>query len=301
MTICTLQELPEVFKSDDPMVNGKSMTTNPDKAYRLDRHISKVAKWKRTARTQELINYCKWRVGEIETCDKPSAAVYNVLMYYKHNRLDKISENFKILIECHKELVDKAMAIDIRKRQKGNNIMTKSKKQRKQTITQKFLSQAERKLRCWAGSKTDGTALPTQIECAAIKCFQLHGAKGYSNAYSKPLLTAMLKHKDLVDMLYVDTKAQTIRLKTEEQKLLNYQELYSSVTKQNTVEKAVKSTNASKNSQTIIQHGVESGRINHKELHITPPPASSNTVPDTLSMLIHLAKDAGATEITIKL
>ena len=65
----------------------------------------------------------------------------------------------------------------------------------------------------------------------------------------------------------------------------------------NNINYAIDELNAIKEAK----YGVESGRINCKESHVTPTPAAVATVPDTLSMLIQLAKKAGATEITIKL
>ena len=382
---CTLQELPEVFKSDDPMVNGKSMTTNPDKLYRLDRHISEVAKWQRTAKTRELINYCQFKCGVIPTCEKPSTQVTQILSNYKHGRLDKIPKNFQILIECHKDLVDKAVQIDSRtiNKRKGTHSMTKTKR----TYSKPSYDEEQlKRLKVWAGDIENYGITPALPECHAIKHFQLHGKKDYPKAYSKPLLRVLLKHKDLIDRLYVDIKAQTITAKTEEQKGLSYEELYRSTrqtqedysnfleymkycaglrqdfdkslirkswdsartlikedklhvlskdirqivldnfevckaaafadlrsrksapvpeqskeTKDSTVVNNINYAIDELNAIKEAQHGVESGRTNCEESHVTPTPAALATVPDTLSMLIQLAKKSGATEITIKL
>lgn len=382
---CTLQELPEVFKSDDPMVNGKSMTTNPDKLYRLDRHISEVAKWQRTAKTRELINYCQFKCGIIPTCEKLSTQVAQILSNYKHGRLDKIPKNFQILIECHKDLVDKAVQIDSRtiNKRKETNSMTKTNK----TCSKpSYDEETLKRLKVWAGDIENYGISPTLPECSAIKRFQLHGKKDYPKAYSKPLLRVLLKHKDLVDRLYVDIKTQTITAKTEEQKGLSYEELYRSTrqtqedysnfleymkycaglrqdfdkslvrpswdsartlikedklrilskdirqivldnfevckaaafadlrsrksapvpeqpkeTKDSTVVNNINYAIDELNAIKEAQHGVESGRMSCEESHVTPTPAAVATVPDTLSMLIQLAKKAGATEITIKL
>lgn len=377
--------------SDNPLVNGKSMTTNPDKLYRLDRHISTIAKWQRTAKTRELINYCKWKIGELDICSKPSATVAQILSKYKQGRLDDIPENFKVLIQCHKDLVDKAVSIDLRKRKmKGDISMAKTMTTRKKHVRQSFDKEAYRRLRVWAGSNIDGTALPTLLECSAVKYFQLHGKKGYSNTYSQPLLRTMLKYPELVEKLYVDTKAQTITLKTDEQKTLSYEELYKTasykkaiaqqkknnkyveqvrkdvedfkeyceyrlgkcseytkpikkywmsiftMTKQNKVHLISNTYRAfvSQNKDFVLQAAAvntkklnagllyenkveqnidtvinklkmiksETGRVSHTESHqTTESPSSSSTVPDTLSMLIQLAKKSGATELVIKL
>lgn len=389
---CTLQELPEVFKSDDPLVNGQSMTTNPDKLYRLDRHISEVAKWQRTAKTRELINYCQFRLGLIPSCSKPSAQVVQILSNYKTGHLDRIPKNFQILIDCHKELVDKAVQIDARtiNKRKETNSMTKTNKTYSKPS---YDEETLKRLKVWAGDIENYGISPTLSECSAIKRFQLNGKKNYPEAYSKPLLRVMMKHKDLVDRLYVDVKTQTIIPKTEEQKSLSYKELYRSTrqtqedykhfleymeycaglrqefdksliraswdsartlikedklhvlskdirqivldnfevckaaaftdlrsrkstsapvpeqpkeTKDSVVIEninyAIDELNALKDAkEPVSQHETESGRISSKEAHITPSPASTTTVPDTLSLLIQLAKKAGATEITIKL
>lgn len=384
-TSCTLREIPEVFKSDDPMVNGKSMTTNPDRLYRLDRHISEVAKWQRTAKTRELVNYCQFKCGIVPTCEKPSTQVVQILSNYKHGRLDKIPKNFQILIECHKDLVDKAVQVNsrtINKRKETHSMIKTKRTYSKPSYDEEQL----KRLKVWAGDIENYGITPASQECYAIKHFQLHGKKDYPKVYSKPLLRVLLKHKDLVDRLYVDVKTQTITAKTKEQKDLSYEELYTTLhhtpediksfleymeycaglreyfdlskrrkiwDKTRTLLKEDKLQDISKALRPVIldnfevckaaafanlrsrksvpvpeqpketkdstvvnninyaidelnaikeaQHGVESGRTNCEESHVTPTPASTTRVPDTLSMLIQLVKKAGATEITIKL
>lgn len=118
----------------------------------------------------------------------------------------------------------------------------------------------------------------TQMVCSAVKYYQLHGSKGYSNTYPSSLLIAMQFNRSSVMRLYCDTRKSFIRPMTEEELKLDITEVYNS-------------KNQNKPDSIIEQS---------KELEVKQE-QNTNTVPDTLSMLIQLAKKAGATELIIKL
>lgn len=90
------------------------MTDNPDIQYRHKRVITpiKETKYKRVTKIKELINYCKFRVGEIEVCEKPSATVISILSNYKYGKLDLIPKGYLEAIESYKDLIDRAIKVD---------------------------------------------------------------------------------------------------------------------------------------------------------------------------------------------
>lgn len=99
-------------EEDELKIDGSKMTVNPEEKYRKKRIVTPAAntKWKRTTKVQELLNYCRWKVGELKTCEKPVSTVLNVLHAYRKGELDKISEGYMAAIETHKDLVDRAIA-----------------------------------------------------------------------------------------------------------------------------------------------------------------------------------------------
>lgn len=98
-------------------IDGSSLTINPDKKFRKSRIITDIelAKYKRPTKIKEMLNYCKFRLGDLETCAKPSPSVLNILYSYKAGKLDRISSGYLEAIKDYKELIDNAMAIDLRK------------------------------------------------------------------------------------------------------------------------------------------------------------------------------------------
>lgn len=103
-------------------IDGTSLTENPDVQYRRKRIISKPSKWKRPNKVKEMLNYCKFKVGEIDTCSKVPASVYNVLSNYKRGRLDLIGSGYLEAINTYKDLIDRAIKID------GNTLRRKENK-----------------------------------------------------------------------------------------------------------------------------------------------------------------------------
>lgn len=111
-TVWQAKNLSSKDEEDESKVDGSKMTVNPEEKYRKKRIVTPAAntKWKRVTRVQELLNYCRWKVGELETCEKPVSTILNVLHAYRKGELDKISEGYMAAIETHKDLVDRAIA-----------------------------------------------------------------------------------------------------------------------------------------------------------------------------------------------
>lgn len=106
------------------IVDGSAFTTNPNVKYRRKRVItpSEETKRKRASFVQEFINYCKWRIGEIEICSNPHKIVKNVLTFYRTGKIEKIPAGYIEAIKCNRVLVDKAINVDKRE------ILAKTKK-----------------------------------------------------------------------------------------------------------------------------------------------------------------------------
>lgn len=106
----------EIDEAEEAKIDGSAMTVNPEEKFRKKRVVTpaKETKYKRVAKVQEFLNYCRFRVGELEVCEKPSAYVIKVFYNYKANRLDKIPQGYMAAIGTHKDLIDKAINVDLR-------------------------------------------------------------------------------------------------------------------------------------------------------------------------------------------
>lgn len=106
----------EIDEAEEAKIDGSAMTVNPEEKFRKKRVVTpaKETKYKRVAKVQEFLNYCRFRVGELEVCEKPSSYVIKVFYNYKANRLDKIPQGYKAAIDTHKDLIDRAVNVDLR-------------------------------------------------------------------------------------------------------------------------------------------------------------------------------------------
>lgn len=105
----------EIPQSNDPKVNGNSHTTNPECQYRHERIVSKIEEDRRLKKPnsiQDFHNFCKVLVGELECCNKPKPMFDNILTFVRQGRLEQISSGYRAFYETHKDLVDRASAID---------------------------------------------------------------------------------------------------------------------------------------------------------------------------------------------
>ena len=105
----------EIPQSDDPKVNGNSHTTNPECQYRHERIVSKIEEDKRLKKPssiQDFHNFCKVLVGELECCNKPKSIFDNTLTFIRSGKLDQMSSGYRAFYETHKDLVDRAAAVE---------------------------------------------------------------------------------------------------------------------------------------------------------------------------------------------
>lgn len=114
------QSITTITKPEDLLtpeqIDGSSMTTNPDQKFRRARIITEadMAKYKRPNKIKEMLNYCKFRLGKLATCSKPSPMTLNVLYNYKSGKIDRIPLGYMEAIKDYRDLVDSAMTIDMR-------------------------------------------------------------------------------------------------------------------------------------------------------------------------------------------
>lgn len=105
----------EIPQSNDPKVNGNSHTTNPECQYRHERIVSKIEEDKRLKKPnsiQDFHNFCKVLVGELECCNKPKPMFDNILTFVRQGKLEQMSSGYRAFYETHKDLVDRASAVD---------------------------------------------------------------------------------------------------------------------------------------------------------------------------------------------
>lgn len=132
----------------EEQIDGTNLTENPDIQYRRMRLISKPKKWKRSNKVKEMLNYCKYKVGEIDTCSKVPAVVYTVLSNYKRGRFDLIGSGYMEAINTYKDLIDRAIKIrGNNSKRKENKMEVKTEIKNKQNINANF--KAKRRLTNW--------------------------------------------------------------------------------------------------------------------------------------------------------
>lgn len=113
----------EIDETEEVKIDGSAMTVNPEEKFRKKRIVTpaKETKYKRVAKVQDFLNYCRFRVGELEVCEKPSAYVIKVFYNYKANKLDEIPQGYMAAINTHKDLIDRAVNVDLRSTNNSKN------------------------------------------------------------------------------------------------------------------------------------------------------------------------------------
>lgn len=108
-------ELVDMRKPEE--IDGSSLTINPDEQFTRKRvlTIGEDTRWKRRVPIPELLNFCKFKLGLIKTCEKPSALILNTLSKIKKGREDELSSGFKAALECYGDLIRQAANVDRRK------------------------------------------------------------------------------------------------------------------------------------------------------------------------------------------
>ena len=169
----------ECFDSTNPNVDGSAQTVNPEEKFRKKRIITPAneTKYKRTTYVQEMLNYCRWKVGELETCDKPHFSALNALSNYKKGKLDKISQGYLEAIETHKELVEKANKIDGRSRINRDYLAN---------VSQKQIDTAKERLTSWLMAQLNHEKCESDFTCANhVRHYLVYKNKGRRPAVLK--------------------------------------------------------------------------------------------------------------------
>lgn len=314
MITTTLKDLPSKFtqkinlttnpitsvipKSTDPLVDGTALTTNEDIKHRRKRIIARPKNYRKHAKIREFQALCNWLIGKGSPLEKPTIQHKNILSAVRNNTVIPdayepwIKENYDLVSKaaCTKpKELDKKWEIYIFNNRKiedkliqevGEQVNTIEKED--STVTQEtdtrltmqkgqiHVDRYIEKLKQW--SKTPSTASITV--CLAIRHYQVWGDEGYSKYYPKSLLIAMKQEPELAKSIYSDSDKRQVRPLVKEELDKTFSELY---------------------------YTTNTGKTSCKDWHVSSAPASTNTIPDTLTLLIQLAKKAGASEVTIKL
>lgn len=120
-----LSNLTQMYRQKQDMIDGSNLTNSPDKKFVKKRIISQG---KRTAKIQELLNYCRYKTGELPSCEKPPMTIIRILTLVKHGLYDEIPKGYREAYECHKELITKAANIDLRHNSNSKKIKKSHKK-----------------------------------------------------------------------------------------------------------------------------------------------------------------------------
>ena len=200
----------ECFNSTDPNVDGSAQTVNPEEKFRKKRIITPAneTKYKRTTYVQEMLNYCRWKVGELETCDKPHCSALNALLNYKKGKLDKISQGYLEAIETHKELVEKANKIDGRSRINRDYLTD---------VSQKQINTAKERLTSWLMKQLNHEECESDFTCANhVRHYLVYKNKGRRPAVLKDwvieICDILIEHPEKVK---VDKHENLVTVETE--------------------------------------------------------------------------------------
>lgn len=98
-----------------------------------------------------MLNYCKFKIGKIDTYVRPPKSVINVLSWYKHGHFDKIGPGYMQAIIAYQDLIEEAIKIDGRKDKKGVKRMKEKEieKKIKNRKNEQAFNNAKEKFKNW--------------------------------------------------------------------------------------------------------------------------------------------------------
>lgn len=278
------------FLSSDPLVNGKSMTTNPERIFRLDRDISKIKPHKKTPRVREFLQYCRFLTGVVSVCEKPPITFNQILTNIRKDRIELVPKGYSLAISTNWHLCyNAAIALKQNKMKKENSMTKLIDKIKNFNPEDKRVQRGYEKLECEFKLAIEGR----HLECEdgydvgsklnnlqrlniAIQDENLEDQKRYFEKVKPSGYLLWLKMPEIHDYVSKRGEPGLIRIDALEEDLRTY------LSKQ---QRASKGTLKKKSTK------VETTKATKKE---------KVTISDTLTLLIATIKKAGAKEVVIK-
>lgn len=311
------EEQKEIPKSNDPLVDGSGMTVNPEIKHRRKRIVSQQNYKTKRPHIAEFINACKFLTGETSKIFPLSMQHQNILSLVRNNR--EIPEHYQSVINHNIELVRKAAQLkpkDIKEKYYEHTVSIKEKETKQMPKGQfrrqihtlsidgviiKTKARVDQTKKCaeefinWL--VTIENSMPAIIEepknyIAQIKAFM----RDKNSSILLPVIKQILEQKQWVVENYdiVKSGKKQILALTEVAVPGNF---IKTKIEDTNVEpaKPVETCNIKEVTMTPVALSEKTA------LSILQQSQSTTTVNDTLSMIIMLAKKAGATELVIKL
>lgn len=279
----------ELLKSNDPLVDGSEMTVNPEIKHRRKRIVSQQNYKTKRPHIVEFINACKFLTGETSKAFPLSMQHQNILSLVRNDK--EIPEHYQSVINNNIEIVQKAAQLkpkEIKEKYCTIPIKEKWTKQMQRKVNSKNVrtsEQAGNKFKEWLLNNLSDIPFEEKQEdmryCSIVSYYKNHNGEvpDYMPKCSKAILD---EHVNELQN-YVTSKNRLKKVHNE---------------KANT--KSVEACDATNPNMTPIALSKQNIEVVQA---ISDYPASLKTQDalDALSMIISLAKKAGATELIIKL
>lgn len=278
----------EILKSNDPLVDGSEMTVNPEIKHRRKRIMSQQNYKTKRPRIAEFINACKFLAGETFKVFPLSTQHQNILSLIRNDK--EIPEHYRSVVNHNIELVRKAAQLkpkEIKEKYCIVPIKEKETEQMQRKVNPKNVrtsEQAGNKFKEWLLNNLSDIPFEEKQQdlrySAIVAYYKNHDGEvpDYMPKCSKAILDDYAS--ELKDFICSKKRLKRIKEKVNA--------------------KSVEVCDAAKVTMTPITLSKQSTEI---ATAIPDYPASLKTQDalDALSMIIMLAKKAGATELTIKL
>lgn len=271
---------------NEEIIDGTNLTNNQEVKFRRTRLVSEVRPHKKSIQGKDFINYCEFLIGKRESCSKPKGIFNQILSLIRNDKLEFIIPSYRGLIDSYFDLITKAAEVKPKMakqmiEQNTNTIQIENKEKEKMTKKEnqkniKSLEKAAELFENWL--KENLLDVPTEQK---PKCVKYCSWTSYYKNHNGEMPPYYPKAAKLVLDKYKDSLQQC---KTKQGRLITL-----------SVKPIVK-----------VTESINTEQPNQKVL--SAPLVTTNTIgaidttkTDTLSKLLILVKNAGASEIIIKL
>ena len=248
--------------------DGTNLTDNQEVKFRRTRLVSEVKPHKKSIHGKDFINYCEFLAGKRETCSKPKGIFNQILGLIRNNKPEFIIPSYRGIVESYSDLITQAAKIKprIAKQMVEQNTNKIEQIEPEETNMQKKLGD----------KKTN-----KNTEKAAQK---------FENWLSENLKTSNLIAEKPMNKVYSGWVSYYLK---HDRTLPSY---WPNIAKEI----------MDKHYQDLIKFKPKKGKLisvsTEEPIIVTSATNPKFDIPsDTLSKFIMMAKNAGATEITIKL
>lgn len=288
------EEQKETFKSNDPLVDGSEMTINPEIKHRRKRIVSQQNYKTKRPHIAEFINACKFLAGETSKVFPLSMQHQNILSLVRNDK--EIPEHYQSVINNNIDLVQKAAKLkpkEIKEKYCIVPIKEKETKQMQRKVNPKNVrtsEQAGNKFKEWLLNNLSNIPFEEKQEdmryASIVSYYRNHNGEiaDYMPRHSKAILdeyASKLKEfitsKNRLLKIEAPINTQTVKISETQSAISAPKMQYHAIAPVESPKPSFVTTNSVSTELTDIKAN------------------------DALSMIIMLAKKAGASELIIKL